>query len=61
MFGSGIVREYLFRAIVNLIGPKDSNMAEKNLYNALHAWLVRDAKQQSDRDYSLACLFVAAL
>ena len=51
VFGNGIVWEYLFRAIVNLIGPKDSNMAEKNLYNALHASLVRDARRQSDRDF----------
>ena len=36
---------------MNLIGPKDSNMAEKNLYNALHALLVRDTQQQSDRDF----------
>ena len=36
---------------MNLIGPKDSNMAEKNLYNALHASLVRDTRQQSDRDF----------
>ena len=51
VFGSGIVREYMFRAIVNLIGPKDSKQAEKNFYNALHASLVYDARRQSERDF----------
>ena len=50
VFGTGIVREYLFRAIVNLIGPKDSNMAEKDLYNALHTTLVHSARRQSEKD-----------
>ena len=50
VLGNGIIK-YMFRCIIELVGPGQSRMAEKDLFDALHENLVRDAARQSDRDF----------